>query len=131
MTLPRSSAPSGESLPVHQTPSRLPSIDGCARFGAAWSLAVPLAGGVYFIHDLRGVLYVGRTGSLRKRFSEHLVNSHNPSLRRALVCPIGQLYFSWIRCVSVDGQSQMERSLIKLLRPTCNVMMNDLATVLH
>lgn len=120
MTLPLSPAPPGTSLNL---PSTTAHVDGCVRFDLPWALGVPVAAGVYFIHDLRGVLYVGRTASLRKRFGEHHSHSHNPKLRHYLGQPVGLVFFSWVE-IAEPHQGHLERELIEYLRPACNIQHN-------
>lgn len=99
-------------------------VAGTVRYRPAWALAVPRRPGVYLIHDLRGVLYIGRAEDLRRRYEEHLVASHNSDVRRALRSTIGILCFSWV-LVAAPEQMELERSLIRSLRPLCNVQHNS------
>lgn len=73
--------------------------------------------GIYLIHDLSGVLYIGQTINIRRRYEEHLFNESNPLLRKAIIKPVGPLIFSWIETISLD---EMERTLIQYLNPKCN-----------
>lgn len=108
---------------VADPPSLL--LDGTVRYRMAWALAVPRAGGVYLVHDLRGTLYVGRGEDLRRRFEEHLAGSHNLDLRSALLTTLGQVCFSWV-IVAAPEQIELERSLIRSLRPLCNIQHNSI-----
>jgi excinuclease UvrABC nuclease subunit len=99
-------------------------LHGTVRYRSAWALAVPRLPGVYLMHDLRGVLYVGRADDLRRRYEEHLEASHNPDVRRALQNYLGVLHFSWV-LVAAPEQLELERSLIRTLRPLCNVQHNS------
>lgn len=99
-------------------------VAGTVRYRPAWALAVPRRPGVYLMHDLRGVLYVGRADDVRRRFEEHLAASHNADVRRALRCTLGLLCFSWV-LVAAPEQIELERSLIRSLRPLCNVQHNS------
>ena len=93
------------------------AIDGDLPYQQGWSAGVPGDAGVYLIHDMRGLLYVGRSMNLRRRFHQHLDYSHNDLLRLALSNPWGQLRFAWI----VDpNPEQLEEHLIELLLPICN-----------
>ena len=89
---------------------------------------MPRRPGVYLIHDMRGVLYVGRADSLRRRFEEHLAWSHNGDVRAALRSPVGVLHFTWSLADSLE-QLELERELIRALRPLCNVQHNVAADV--
>lgn len=98
-------------------------LNGTVPFRLGWALAVPLTAGVYLMHDIRGTLYIGRAESLRRRFEEHYLDSHNRSVRLALRNPVGQFLFSWV-LVAVPEQMEIERELIRSLRPLCNVQHN-------
>ena len=101
--------------------------DGGVLFRRSWSLGVPTRPGVYLIHDLRGILYVGRADQLRRRFEEHYLDSHNPALRTAIRTAVGQLMFSWV-LVAAPEQFELERDLIRSFRPLCNVQHNSVPT---
>lgn len=99
-----------------RTPLDIP-IHGDVAFLRGWSSAVPASAGVYFIRDLRGLLYIGRSDDLRRRFLEHLDYSHNGLLRQCLVNPWGETRFAW----TLDPQpAPLEARLIGLLMPICN-----------
>ena len=101
-------------------------LDGSVRYRLGWALAVPNEPGVYLIHDLRGILYIGRADLLRRRFEDHLLRSHNAALRHAISTPTGQLTFSWV-VVASPKQIEVERRLIRSFRPLCNVQHNAAA----
>ena len=86
-----------------------PGLTGC----------VPDREGVYLFHDLRGVLYVGRSSSLRQRFLQHLDEGHNTWLNAALNFPVDQVRFSWI-LVGPGESEELERELVRTFRPLCN-----------
>lgn len=94
-------------------------IERTVPYRQAWSLIVPRGPGVYLIHDLRGVLYVGRGGNIRKRFEDHRDGSHNFRLRRALQHPVGELKFSWLHA-EYPEQVAHEKALIRAFQPLCN-----------
>lgn len=93
------------------------TIDGEVAYQQGWAAGVPTDAGVYLIHDMRGLLYVGRSMDLRRRFHQHLEFSHNELLRIAITNTWGQLRFAWI--VDPDPAALEER-LIGLLMPICN-----------
>ena len=99
-------------------------LDGSTYFRLGWAAAVPARPGVYLIHDIRGPVYIGRAENLRRRVEEHYLNSHNPAVRRAIRRPVGRLLFSWA-LVAAPEQGEFERTLIKSLRPLCNVQHNS------
>jgi excinuclease UvrABC nuclease subunit len=84
---------------------------------------VPDKGGVYLFADFRGVLYVGQTQNLRRRFAQHLNGSHNGWLARAILRPVGDLRFYWI-LADPRAQAALEQHLIRAFRPLCNQAMN-------
>ena len=86
-----------------------PGLTGC----------VPDREGVYLFHDLRGVLYVGRSSSLRQRFLQHLGEGHNTWLNAALNFPVDQVRFSWV-LVGPGESEELERELVRAFRPLCN-----------
>lgn len=102
---------------VLRPPKLQPDRTIFARTGL--SGCVPPSEGVYLFHDLRGVLYVGRSTNLRRRFVQHLELDQNPWLTVALSSPVLEMRFSWILVAS--GQSEpLERDLIHTFRPPCN-----------
>lgn len=122
MTLPRSIA---EAEFIHQTRDALvydpPEIilDGTVAYTVGGSLSVPHKPGVYLIHDLRGVLYVGRTANLHQRYFQHYWDSHNSKVTAVLRRPVGRIEFSWIT-TDLSEQAQLERDLIRAIQPLCN-----------
>lgn len=92
-------------------------LDGDVVFRRSWGLAVPAYPGVYLIRDLRGLLYVGRSEDMRKRFFQHLDHSHNELLRMAIARPWGEQRFAWIKD---EEPAALEEQLIAHLLPICN-----------
>jgi hypothetical protein len=95
-------------------------LDGLVPFRLGWDIAVPRAGGVYLISDLRGPLYIGRTGDLRRRYGQHYLGSHNDLVNKALDHPLGEPSFAWAEIPTPD-QPAVERRLIGALAPICNL----------
>lgn len=83
------------------------------------SFLIPRAAGVYLLHDLRGVLYVGRSEDLQRRFDEHFWQRRNQRIAAVLAKPVGELKFSW-HTVGFPEQVAVERGLIRYFRPVCN-----------
>ncbi|WP_157695141.1 GIY-YIG nuclease family protein [Nakamurella panacisegetis] len=102
---------------VHDPPQMV--LDGTVRYTLGGSVSVPADPGVYLIHDLRGVLYVGRTANLYQRYFQHYWDSHNSRVTAALRRPLGRMEFSWMSVDLVD-QADLERTLIRSLQPLCN-----------
>jgi len=104
---------------VHNPPTL--RLDGTVAYVEGWALLVPAESGVYFIHDLRGFIYIGRTNNLNVRFSQHYWGSHNRSLTAALKRPVGQIQFSWLMCeerVAVE----LEKDYIRGFQPLTNAV---------
>lgn len=94
-------------------------VDGATSFQLGFDLAVPRASGIYVIADLRGPLYVGKSGHLRRRFVEHFENTHNRLLHLALAAPAGRPTFSWLT-TTPENLTSTEIRYIRALRPLCN-----------
>jgi excinuclease UvrABC nuclease subunit len=84
------------------------------------SLLIPDRPGVYLIHDLRGVLYAGKTRDLRRRFYEHYWLTDNELLRLALRQRFGAVHFSWWLVEGDADRAGLEAGLVAWLRPPCN-----------
>ena len=97
----------------------LPRIDGKTPFRQGRELYVPSQGGVYLIHDMRGILYVGKSVDLRRRFAEHYWLGGNPYLALALANPAGDVTFSWSIAAS-PMRDELEVHLISAYQPPCN-----------
>lgn len=106
-------------MPERKAPRHLPvpPLTGTVTFCHGSAIRVPPREGVYFLHDLRGVLYVGRSAELRRRYYDHLENETNEILRETLQHPTGPLHFSW---VSTSNSRHLEKSLIRDFQPPCN-----------
>lgn len=90
-------------------------------FGRAESLLVPNQAGIYFIHDFRGVLYIGRTENLKERFDQHRWNCKNHRLKKVLKRSVGDLQFSWM-LIDFPEQIQKEKELVRYFTPPCNII---------
>lgn len=81
---------------------------------------IPDDPGVYLIHDLRGVLYAGRTICLRRRFVEHCEARGNELIGLAQRSVFGLLAFSWVLVPDRRRRAQLEHEFISWLQPPCN-----------
>src|SRR5688572_5650150 len=106
-------------IPPLLTALPLPRFDGSAPFRQGRDLLVPARGGVYLLHDLRGLLYVGRTSDLRRRFAQHYWLASNPYLKLAVERAAGELLYSWVFSDGADRES-LEIQLITAYQPPCN-----------
>ena len=105
------------------------TLDGSVEFTHTREWLVPERTGVYLLHDLRGVLYVGRTNDLRRRFSQHYWICGNQLLRLALRSPVGALLFSWKQHPDETLSSATERRLIARFQPVCNRLLLDFSSL--
>ena len=95
-------------------------LSGSTAFRHTRHIYVPKKGGVYLIHDLRGVLYVGRSRDLYRRFDEHYWLTDNELLSLAMRQPFGEITFSWVIAEEERKRAELEHHLTAWLRPTCN-----------
>ncbi len=95
-------------------------LSGSTAFRHTRHIHVPKKGGVYLIHDLRGVLYVGRTCNLYRRFDEHYWLTDNELLALAMRKSFGELNFSWVIVENKSEMADLENHLIAWLLPACN-----------
>lgn len=95
-------------------------LSGSTAFRHTRHIYVPKRAGVYLIHDLRGVLYVGRTRDLYRRFDEHYWLTDNELLSLAMRQSFGELTFSWVIAEDERERADLEHRLIAWLRPACN-----------
>lgn len=96
------------------------ALAGPVPLGRRQGFLVPEEPGVYVIHDLRGVLYAGRTTRLRRRFGEHCEARGNDLIALAQRSPFGVIAFSWSVEPDRLRRAQLERALVQWLRPACN-----------
>lgn len=101
------------------------SPDGSVEMVLTREFMVPADAGVYLIHDLRGVLYVGQSRKLKQRFAQHDRLRRNRLLRLAMSRPVGVMRFSWRLVDDEDERSTFERELIAILQPVCNRQLLD------
>lgn len=103
-------------------------LDGTVPFSRSSDLLVPARPGVYILHDLRGALYVGRSISLAKRFTQHEDRPANPLIAKARGSAVGPLLFSWIVLEDPKRRAAVEAELIQALDPPCNRCVPKLPT---
>jgi len=101
------------------------SPDGSVELLLTRDFLVPDDAGVYLIHDLRGVLYVGQSRRMRQRFIQHDRLRRNRLLRLAMSRPVGVMKFSWRLVSDEDERTAFERELISILQPICNQQLLD------
>ena len=83
-------------------------------------LSVPENVGVYVLYYGPSFVYVGKTGGLRSRLTQHYNGSHNERLAVWLSALDGEVKVTYLRC-SEEEVDDLERSLIKYLQPIANI----------
>jgi len=101
------------------------SPDGIVELVLTREFMVPDDAGVYLIHDLRGVLYVGQSRKLRQRFAQHDRLRRNRLLHLAMSRPVNVMRFSWRLVADDNERSAFERELVAILQPICNRQLLD------
>ncbi|SFP79855.1 GIY-YIG nuclease family protein [Sphingomonas rubra] len=101
------------------------SPDGTVELVLTREFMVPDDAGVYLIHDLRGILYVGQSRKLRQRFAQHDRLRRNRLLHLAMSRPVGIMRFSWRLVADEEERSAFERELVATLQPVCNRQLLD------
>ena len=86
------------------------------------SFFIPNSEGIYFIHDLRGFLYIGETNNLRNRFLQHLRREKNLDLVNLIKCPFGDLSFYWVKSNTKLEAVKLQKYWIRILKPFTNKM---------
>jgi predicted GIY-YIG superfamily endonuclease len=96
------------------------SLSGPVPLRRVRGFLIPDEPGVYLIHDLRGVLYAGRSICLRRRFAEHCEARGNELIGLAQRSVFGLLAFSWVIVPDRRRRAQLEHEFIAWLQPPCN-----------
>jgi predicted GIY-YIG superfamily endonuclease len=110
--------PHRRARPTHQ-PGQI-SLSGPVPLRRVRGFLIPDEPGVYLIHDLRGVLYAGRSICLRRRFAEHCEARGNELIGLAQRSVFGLLAFSWVIVPDRRRRAQLEHEFIAWLQPPCN-----------
>lgn len=93
--------------------------DGNIPFRGSCEFLVPEKPGVYLLHDLRGVLYAGKSANLNRRFREHYWHPAE-KIQRAMQHPFGKFSFRWSEIQDATERTALENSIILWLQPICN-----------
>ena len=110
---PRSSAIPGSSL-------YYPEFHGSVRYKASRGFMLPTNPGVYFIHDFRGILYIGEAKNLKQRFFQHHRNEDNTMLRELVRYPFGELRFYWLDAETKLKAVKIQKKWIRVFQPISN-----------
>tara|TARA_A100001011_G_C14304021_1_gene842170 strand:- start:2896 stop:3312 length:417 start_codon:yes stop_codon:yes gene_type:complete len=100
--------------------SDYPKFDGNIGFSVFENIYAPKSIGVYFIHDLRGILYIGRTNNIYQRFTQHSWVRKNRDLFKLSQNPMGKLKFSWVNAKTEKQAKVLEAKWIRIFMPICN-----------
>ena len=100
--------------------SDYPKFDGSIGFSVFENIYAPKNPGVYFIHDLRGILYIGKAGNIHNRFTQHSWIRKNRALFKLSQNPFGKLKFSWVNTKNEKIADNFEKKWIRIFKPICN-----------
>ena len=100
--------------------SDYPKFDGSIGFSVFENIYAPKGVGVYFIHDLRGILYIGRTNNIHQRFTQHSWIRKNRDLFKLSQNPMGKLKFSWVNTKTEKQAKILETKWVRIFLPICN-----------
>jgi predicted GIY-YIG superfamily endonuclease len=97
-----------------------PQFDGSVNYNIFNAFVLPKTAGVYFIHDFRGVLYIGESLNIKNRFIQHHTNEENTSLSNLVKTPFGELKFSWVKTKNKSKAMKIQKEWIRFLDPQTN-----------
>jgi len=110
----------GNNLVFEDSNSFKPKFDGKVSYNILNAFVVPKTAGVYFIHDFRGVLYIGESKNLKSRFIQHHTNEGNMSLSSLVQTRFGKLKFSWVKTKNKTKAVKVQKEWIRFLDPKTN-----------
>ena len=94
-----------------------PKFNGTLTFSIFDKIYAPECPGVYFVHDKRGVLYIGRTENINNRFTQHAWKRKNKVLFKLSQNPFGKLKFSWVKTKNLSEAIKLENKWVSLFLP--------------
>ncbi len=97
-----------------------PTFDGSVQYKSLRSFTVPTNPGVYFIHDFRGIIYIGEAKNLRQRFLQHHNGEENIKLAELARYPFGDLRFYWINTDTKLKAVKIQKLWIRIFQPISN-----------
>ena len=97
-----------------------PKFDGSIGFSIFEKIYSPKTSGVYFVHDLRGILYIGKAKNIYSRFTQHAWIRKNKALLKLSQNPFGKLKFSWVNTKNEEVADKFEKKWIRTFKPICN-----------
>ena len=108
------------SLKTENSKSCKPDFDNSIAYKVSSAFILPKLSGVYFIHDFRGVLYIGESKNLRQRFLQHIYREENLSLKEAISNPCGEIRFYWFAVSNKYKSIKLQKDWIRIFNPKCN-----------
>ena len=112
-TTPRSSATPQGSI-------YYPSFDGSVQYKLPRAFTLPTNPGVYFIHDFRGILYIGEAKNIKQRFLQHHNNEENALLKELVKYPFGDLRFYCLNAETKLKAVKIQKYWIRVFQPITN-----------
>lgn len=97
-----------------------PNFAGSVRYKASRAFTVPTSSGVYFIHDFRGIHYIGEAQNLEQRFLQHHTNEDNVILKELVRYPFGELRFYWLKTKTKPNAVKLQKYWIRVFQPIAN-----------
>ena len=97
-----------------------PNFDGSVQYKTPRAFTLPKNPGVYFIHDFRGILYIGEAKNIRNRFLQHHRNEENTLLKELVEYPFGDLRFYWLNAETKLKAVKIQKYWIRVFQPITN-----------
>ena len=97
-----------------------PEFDGSVQYKTSRAFTLPTNPAVYFIHDFRGILYIGEAKKLRQRFLQHHRNEDNAKLKELVSYPFGDLRFYWLNVETKLKAVKIQKFWIRIFQPISN-----------
>ena len=99
-----------------------PNFDGSVQYKITRAFALPTSPGVYFIHDFRGILYIGEAQTIKQRFLQHHRKEDNALLKELIKYPFGDLRFYWLDAETKLKAVKIQKYWIRIFQPSTNVI---------
>ena len=97
-----------------------PNFAGSVKCKTSRAFTLPTCSGVYFIHDFRGIHYIGEAKNLQQRFLQHHTNEDNVILIELVRYPFGELCFYWLTTKTKPKAVKLQKYWIRVFQPIAN-----------
>ena len=97
-----------------------PNFAGSVIYKTSRAFTLPTCSGVYFIHDFRGIHYIGEAKNLQQRFLQHHTNEDNVILIELVRYPFGELRFYWLTTKTKPKAVKLQKYWIRVFQPISN-----------